>query len=98
VDWWSPENIIAVVGALLGLAAPAVGAFYQRRTRRGKRIGHRVQMDTTIGSGDDGKHKSKTQRGIFAVQSGISNPTIVLLRIENNGTSRIDETDYTNPD
>lgn len=98
VDWWSPENITAAVGALLGLVAPIVGAGYQLRTRRGKRIGHRVQMDTTIGSGDDGKHQSKTQRGIFAVQPGISNPTLVLLRIENNGTTSIAETDYTNPD
>jgi hypothetical protein len=48
VNWWSPENIVAAVGALLGLVAPAVGAVYQLRTRRGKRIGHRVQMDTTI--------------------------------------------------
>lgn len=98
VDWWNSANIIAIVCALLGLLAPAVGGVYQLRTRRGKRIGHRVQMDTTLGSGDNGKQPAKTKRGIFAVQPGISRPTLVLLRIENNGTESIAETDYLNPD
>jgi phosphate transport system substrate-binding protein len=80
VDWFDPQNVIAIVAALLGLLAPVVGAIYQLRTRRGKRIGHRVQMDTAIDQPD------------------MNSPTLVLLRIENNGTSGIAKTDYTDRD
>lgn len=96
MDWFSSANVIAVVAALLGLVAPAVGGFYQLRTRRGKRIGHRVQMDTAIGG--DGQGQPRARLGLFTNQTGMPNPTLVLLRFENNGTSSIAETDYTNPD
>ncbi|MEV0399202.1 substrate-binding domain-containing protein [Actinoallomurus sp. NPDC050550] len=118
MNWFSPENIVAVVAAVLGLIAPAVGAIFQQRTRRGKRIGHRVQMDTAIGgdSGDDGngdggdsggdggggdggdEGQPKKRLGLFTTQPGTPNPTLVLLRIENNGTSSIADTDYTSSD
>ncbi|GAA1312697.1 phosphate-binding protein [Planotetraspora silvatica] len=108
----SPENIVAVVAALLGLVAPAAGALFQLRTRRGKRIGHRVQMDTAIGSdrgddrgddgggedGGDGQARLNAPLGLFTDQPGMSNPTLALVRIENTGTSSIADTDYTNPD
>ncbi|GAB3981915.1 substrate-binding domain-containing protein [Actinoallomurus acanthiterrae] len=99
MNWFSPENVVAVVAALLGLIAPAVGSVFQLRTRRGKRIGHRVQMDTAIGGdGGDDQGQPKERLGLFTTQPGPPNPTLVLLRIENNGTSSIAETDYTNPD
>ncbi|WP_433185354.1 substrate-binding domain-containing protein [Actinoallomurus sp. CA-150999] len=99
MNWISPENIVAVIAALLGLIAPAIGAIFQQRTRRGKRIGHRKQMDTAIG-GDrgDGQGQSKEGFGLFTAQTGTQKPTLVLLRIENNGTSSIVKEDYTSSD
>lgn len=100
MNWLSPENVVAIVGAVLGLVAPAAGALYQRRSPRGKRVGHRVQMDTAIGGdGGDGQGALGSRLGLLTtVLPGISNPSLVLLRIENDGTGGIAETDYTNPD
>ncbi|MBP2705527.1 substrate-binding domain-containing protein [Microbispora sp. RL4-1S] len=107
MDWFTPENIVAMVAALLGLLVPAAGASYQLRTRRGKRVGHRVQLDTAIGgtggtgddgAGDDGGAPPNAPLGLFTDQLGMSDPTLVLLRVENVGTTGIADTDYTNPD
>ncbi|GAA4556661.1 PstS family phosphate ABC transporter substrate-binding protein [Planotetraspora kaengkrachanensis] len=99
MDWLSPENVVAVVAALLGLVAPAAGAVYQLRTRRGKHIGHRVQMDTSIGgNAGDTQAQPDAPLGLFTDQPGMSNPTLALVRIENTGTSSISDADYTNPD
>jgi ABC-type phosphate transport system substrate-binding protein len=80
VNWLDPQTVIAIVTALLALIPPTVAAVYQLRTRRGKSIGHRVQMDTAIN------------------QPGITTPTLVLLRIENDGIDSIRLTDYTSLD
>ncbi|GAA0974858.1 substrate-binding domain-containing protein [Acrocarpospora macrocephala] len=103
MNWFSPENIVAVTAALLGLVAPAVGGLLQLRTRRGKRIGHRVQMDTAISDLGEEHGQPKARLGLFTNQTGAdqpipANPTLVLLRVENTGTTSIAETDYTNPD
>jgi phosphate transport system substrate-binding protein len=95
VDWFSPENVVAVAAALLGLVAPLVGAAYQLRTRRGKRMGHRVQLDTAVGRGDAQGRQDDGRSGLL---TELSNTTLVLLRIENNGTGSILDTDYINPD
>ncbi|GII54265.1 phosphate-binding protein [Planotetraspora thailandica] len=98
MNWFSPENIVAVVAALLGLVAPAAGGLYQLRTRRGKRIGHRVQMDTAVGGNGGEETRPNAPLGLFTDQPGMSNVTLALLRIENTGTSSISDADYTNPD
>ena len=94
MDWFSPENIIAVAAALLGLVAPGVGAAYQLWRRRGKRMGHRVQLDTAVGRGD-GQGRPENESGLL---TELPNSTLVLLRIENNGSGSIHDTDYINPD
>ncbi|MGH3391346.1 MAG: PstS family phosphate ABC transporter substrate-binding protein [Actinomadura sp.] len=93
MDWFSPENIVAVVAALVALVPPAVGAWNRRRSPRRKRIGYRVQLDTAIG-GSDGPGG---RLGLFT-ELPVSDASLVLLRIENDGADSIAESDYTNPD
>jgi phosphate transport system substrate-binding protein len=99
VNWFSPENIVALATAVVGLVVPAAGAIYQRRSPRGKRIGYRVQMDTAIGG--EGRDRQGGRRRLGRLTTKLprtSNASLVLLRIENDGTGVITETDYTNPD
>ena len=99
MNWFTPENIVAMVTAVFGLVVPTVGAIYQRRSPRGKRIGYRVQMDTAIGG--EGRDRQGTRRRLVRLTTKLprtTNASLVLLRIENDGTGAIAEHDYTNPD
>ncbi|SNQ49298.1 Phosphate ABC transporter substrate-binding protein [Frankia canadensis] len=94
MDWWSAGNIIAVLTALLGLGASLAAVWYERRPRS-RQIGYRVQMAIRVGGGTRG---GRTQAifGLFSHLPGISDATLVLLRIENYGAQSITEADYTN--
>ena len=99
MNWLSPENIVAMATAVFGLVLPAAGAIYQRRSPHGKRIGYRVQMDTAIGG--EGRDRQGGRRRLGRLTTKLpraSNASLVLLRIENDGTGTITEHDYTNPD
>ncbi|MFG2114428.1 substrate-binding domain-containing protein [Streptomyces sp. NPDC048718] len=88
MDWISPENVIAVVTALLGVGVTFAVLLIERRVPRRKRIGHRVQLDTTVGERDDAR------LGLFNEQPGMADATLVLLRIENDGSVSIGREDY----
>ncbi|MEV8311363.1 substrate-binding domain-containing protein [Streptomyces flavidovirens] len=97
MEWLNPENVVALITAVVGVAA-AVGPFwYERRVPRRKRIGYRVQMDTPIGGDAQGGHDT-VRLGLFDDSPDMSNATLVLLRIENDGAQGISATDYTGPD
>ncbi|MGX1882161.1 substrate-binding domain-containing protein [Streptomyces sp. NPDC055287] len=97
MKWLNPENVVALLTAVVGVAA-AVGPFwYERRVPRRKRIGYRVQMDTPIG-GDARNGHDTVRLGLFDDSPDMSNATLVLLRIENDGAQGISATDYTGPD
>jgi phosphate transport system substrate-binding protein len=98
LNWFSPENIVAMATAVFGLVVPAAGAIYQRRSPRGKRIGYRVQMDTAIGGEGRDRQGGRRRLRLTTKLPRASNASLVLLRIENDGTGAIAETDYTNPD
>ncbi|MCD0485995.1 substrate-binding domain-containing protein [Streptacidiphilus sp. ASG 303] len=100
MDWLSPDNVVAVLTALLStVAPPAVTAVYRRGVQRGRRIGYRVQMDTPIGSDHRGGHGQPNVRlGLFNDLPDMSDATLVLLRIENDGAEAVAEADYTGPD
>ncbi|MFF0751413.1 substrate-binding domain-containing protein [Streptomyces sp. NPDC004267] len=88
MDWVSPENVIAVLTALLGVAVTFGVLLIERRVPRRKRIGYRVQLDTPVGERDDAR------LGLFNEQQDMADATLVLLRIENDGAVSIGREDY----
>ncbi|MFF3328839.1 PstS family phosphate ABC transporter substrate-binding protein [Streptomyces sp. NPDC002888] len=97
MEWLSAENVVAVGTALLGIVASGVMVWYERRVPRRKRIGYRVQMDNPIG--DDVRSGLANRRlGWFDEGPGMADATLVLLRIENDGSQGIDRDDYTGPE
>ncbi|MGW1025024.1 substrate-binding domain-containing protein [Streptomyces sp. NPDC002577] len=94
MEWLSAENVVAVGTAALGVLTSVGVLWYERRVPRRRRIGYRVQLDTPIGrDGHDGG--ANVRLGWFAEAPGMEDATLVLLRIENDGSQSIDESDYT---
>jgi ABC-type phosphate transport system substrate-binding protein len=97
MEWLSAENVVAVGTAVLGIAASAGMVWYERRVPRRKRVGYRVQMDNPIG--DDVRSGRVNRRlGLFLEAPDMEDATLVLLRIENDGSQGIDRDDYTSPE
>lgn len=90
----STENSIAVLAILVGIAGAFVPVLLERRVPRRKRIGYRRQMDTAIGdnvrTGD-----ANARLGLFDEDPDMSDATLVLLRVENDGSLPIAVGDYT---
>ncbi|NBM18696.1 substrate-binding domain-containing protein [Streptomyces sp. GC420] len=98
MDWVNADIVVAVFSSLLGLAATAATIWYRPRAPR-KRIGYRVQMDTPIGSDNrDGQDRTNVRLGLFDELADMSDATLVLLRVENDGAESIRNSDYTSPD
>jgi phosphate transport system substrate-binding protein len=96
VEWLNAENAIAVATAVLGLAASVAVVWYERRVPRRKRIGFRVQLDTPIGShARNSRRAAGVRLGLFNEFSDLSDATLVLLRVENDGSQSIAGDDYT---
>ncbi|PAZ13890.1 phosphate ABC transporter substrate-binding protein [Streptomyces sp. SA15] len=93
----SAENVVAVGTAVLGIVASGVMVWYERRTPRRKRIGYRVQMDNPIGD-DVRLGRANVRLGLFDEAPDMTDATLVLLRIENDGSQGIDRDDYTSPE
>lgn len=94
MEWFSPENVVAVLTALLGVLTSAGVLWYERRVPRRKRIGYRVQMDTPIGS-EVSEGRANVRLGLFNETPDMADATLVLLRIENDGSQSIGDEDYT---
>ncbi|MFD0026466.1 substrate-binding domain-containing protein [Streptomyces sp. NPDC058382] len=97
MEWFSAENIVAVLTAVLGVLVSIGVLWYERRVPRRKRIGYRVQMDTPIGSGVS-QGRANVRLGLFNETPDMSDATLVLLRVENDGSQSIARGDYTGPD
>ncbi|MGW4603516.1 PstS family phosphate ABC transporter substrate-binding protein [Streptomyces sp. NPDC004532] len=97
MEWLSAENVVAVGTAFLGIVASGVMVWYERRVPRRKRIGYRVQMDNPIGD-DVRSGRANRRLGLFDETPGMVDATLVLLRIENDGSQGIDRDDYTGPE
>ncbi|WP_055717720.1 PstS family phosphate ABC transporter substrate-binding protein [Streptomyces torulosus] len=93
-EWLSAENVVAVATAVAGVVASAVMVWYERRVPRRKRIGYRVQMDNPIGHGVRAG-RANVRLGLFDEAPDMSDATLVLLRIENDGSQSIADNDYT---
>ncbi|MGW7278087.1 substrate-binding domain-containing protein [Streptomyces sp. NPDC054844] len=91
VPW---ESVIAV----LGLAVPAAAALWEFFLAGRKRLGYRVQMDT---SARDSASSSGPETGVLQRMqwdgADLRDPSVVLLRIENVGWTPIVEEDYVAP-
>ncbi|GGW54830.1 substrate-binding domain-containing protein [Streptomyces xantholiticus] len=94
MEWFSAENVVAVFTAVLGILASGGVLWYERRVPRRRRIGYRVQMDTPIGS-DVRAGRPNFRLGLFNDAPEMSDATLVLLRIENDGSQSIADNDYT---
>ncbi|MFF8591907.1 substrate-binding domain-containing protein [Streptomyces sp. NPDC015220] len=97
MEWLSAENVVAVGTAVLGIAASGLMLWYERRVPRRKRLGYRVQMDNPIGD-DVRSGRSNSRLGLFDENPDMADATLVLLRIENDGSQGIDRDDYTGPE
>jgi ABC-type phosphate transport system substrate-binding protein len=97
VELLSAENVVALATAVLSIAASGVMVWYERRVPRRKRLGYRVQMDNPIGD-DVRMGRPNVRLGVFDEAPNMSNATLVLLRIENDGSQSIDRDDYTSPE
>lgn len=77
----------------LGIVVPGIAAIYEFVVKGRKRLGYRVQMDTT--ANDVGETAAPGALGELS-KDGVPlvDPSIVLLRIENTGRTNIDEHDY----
>ncbi|WP_031482743.1 PstS family phosphate ABC transporter substrate-binding protein [Streptomyces bicolor] len=95
MEWLSAENVVAVGTAVLGVVASGVMVWYERRVPRKKRIGYRVQMDNPIGD-DVRSGRANVRLGLF--DADMDDATLVLLRVENDGSQSIDRDDYTGPE
>ncbi|MFF1297598.1 MULTISPECIES: PstS family phosphate ABC transporter substrate-binding protein [unclassified Streptomyces] len=96
MEWLNAENAVAVGTAVLGIAASGVMVWYERRVPRRKRIGYRVQMDNPIGD-DVRSGRTNVRLGLFDEAPDMTDATLVLLRVENDGSQGIDRDDYTGP-
>lgn len=94
MEWLNPENAVAVATALLGVLVSVGVLWYERRVPRRRRIGYRVQMDTPIGSSVR-SGRPNFRLGLFNEAPEMSDATLVLLRIENDGSQSIADADYT---
>jgi ABC-type phosphate transport system substrate-binding protein len=97
VELLSAENVVALATAVLSIVASGVMVWYERRVPRRKRLGYRVQMDNPIGD-DVRMGRPNVRLGVFDEAPNMSNATLVLLRIENDGSQSIDRDDYTSPE
>jgi len=84
-----------VLLAVVGIAVPAVAFLWEFVLVGRKRLGYRVQMDTPTASG---RGFAPTADALAQLQhengERLVDPSFVLLRIENSGTTDIDTDDY----
>ncbi|MGP3982923.1 substrate-binding domain-containing protein [Streptomyces sp. KR80] len=80
--------------AVLGVVVPIIAALYEFVVVGRKRLGYRVQMDTTATDAVHSQYAGALQQLQQEDGTRMVDPSFVLLRIENNGATHIDTTDY----
>ncbi|MEN3536108.1 substrate-binding domain-containing protein [Microbispora sp. ZYX-F-249] len=86
-----------VILAVLGLLVPVAAFLWEFGVGR-KRLGYRIQMDTTATDEVPYHHPGALQRLRDRNDRPLVHPSFVLLRIENSGLANIDTSDYAVPD
>ncbi len=83
-----------VLLAALGVVVPAIAFLYEFVFVGRKRLGYRVQMDTTATDEVHSQYAGVLQQLQQEDGTRLVDPSFVLLRIENNGATHIDTSDY----
>ncbi|MGD6757038.1 PstS family phosphate ABC transporter substrate-binding protein [Streptomyces sp. BH105] len=87
------EIAFTAVGLLIGVVSIITPFAADRRARRSRRVGFRKQMDIAIGhNGQTGAGDARL--GLFTDLPEMRDATLVLLRIENDGSRHVDTGDY----
>ncbi|MBO1332865.1 PstS family phosphate ABC transporter substrate-binding protein [Streptomyces sp. VRA16 Mangrove soil] len=87
------DIIFTVAGLVLGVVSMVIPFAADLWARRSRRIGFRKQMDIAIGH--NGPADAEDPRlGLFNDLPAMRDATLVLLRIENDGTRHVEESDY----
>ncbi|MFJ1600432.1 PstS family phosphate ABC transporter substrate-binding protein [Streptomyces sp. NPDC088261] len=94
MEWLSTENVVALGTALLGILASVGVLWFERRVPAHRRIGYRIQLDTPVSSAER-SGRAGVRLGFFQENPHLSDATLVLLRIENDGSQSIGDGDYT---
>ncbi|GAB3869761.1 hypothetical protein GCM10029964_002690 [Kibdelosporangium lantanae] len=83
----------AIVLGVLGIAIPVFAFVWEFVLSGRKRLGYRVQMDTSVSDADPGYagvlENIRTDTG-----DRLAKPSILLLRVENAGVTTIEQSDY----
>lgn len=87
------EFVVAVVG----LAVPVVAAVWEFLLAGRKRLGYRVQMDTTATNAAASRHAG-VLRQMLGGGTTLREPSFLLLRVENSGWAPIVDSDYQMPE
>jgi phosphate transport system substrate-binding protein len=80
--------------AVLALVVPILAFLWEFVLVGRKRLGYRVQVDTTARQEIAAENAGALQRMENETGKALADPSFVLLRIENTGTTNIDEKDY----
>lgn len=80
--------------AALGILVPVIAFLYEFVFVGRKRLGYRVQMDTTATDEVHSQYAGSLQQLQHGNGARMVAPSFVLLRIENNGATHIDTSDY----
>ncbi|WP_059008785.1 substrate-binding domain-containing protein [Streptomyces specialis] len=80
--------------AVLGIVVPVIAALYEFVLVGRKRLGYRVQMDTTATEEVHSSYAGALQELRRDDGTPLADPSFVLLRVENNGAVHIDTSDY----
>jgi ABC-type phosphate transport system substrate-binding protein len=80
--------------AVFGVVVPAIAFLYEFVLVGRKRLGYRVQMDTTATDEVYSQYAGALQQLQQGNGKRLVDPSFVLLRIENNGATHIDTSDY----
>ncbi|MDN0194439.1 substrate-binding domain-containing protein [Streptomyces sp. S.PNR 29] len=83
--------------AVLGLTVPVAAALWEFVLAGRKRLGYRVQMDTTAGEAAANPYAGVLQQMQQTGGAPLHEPSFVLLRFENSGWAPIVEDDYLAP-
>ncbi|MGP3776833.1 PstS family phosphate ABC transporter substrate-binding protein [Streptomyces sp. SDT5-1] len=87
------EIAFTAAGLLIGVVSIVTPFVADRRARRSRRVGFRKQMDIAIGHNGPGGD-GDPRLGLFTDLPEMRDATLVLLRIENDGSRHVDTDDY----
>lgn len=87
-------EVLAVILAVIGIAVPTFAFLWEFFFARRKRLGYRIQLNTSAIGGVGADYAGILAGMRQADGTPLVDPSFVLVRIENDGVTPIDESDY----